>query len=599
MARLRAIKLGRPVETRASSDSAGYRLPGRNTFQRRIEHGIVLVNAGDSGSETMALDRTYRDPLDGSSASQVVMPAKTGRIRVDPPAAASTSAADASASAAGNRPNFLCVAIDDLNDFSAFAAEEPGNFLQVIYPDPDVRRNVVQRLTPNLDRLASQSVPFVRAYCPSALCGPSRTSLMTGIAPHASGYYLHHRHFRTYDTLRDAVTLPQQLKAHGYFTAGAGKVFHRALGDASGPLGDDWADARYSWDTWVNHAQGARGKPGRYSPPKGGNMQFGLGTESLKETGDWQTADFIARVLENGSAHANALRGRVGPDRIDLPGGKPFFVACGLFRPHLPFYAPPEFFDRFPTDEMIGLDRAALDAIVADLEDLPSGAQRFTDFNHGKFRSIMDHAATLAEKDADLSAWREMVRAYLACVAFADACLGRLFEGLKNSPHRDNTIVFLWGDHGFHLGPKYHVAKQAVWEMANRTLLLIHDPRNPKGGNGQPRRQLALLNDMYPTICELAGVPLPGSTIGRSLVPLLDSAEAPPVRDAAVFTYMEGNHCLRTERHAYLRYNDGTIELYDMEADPRQRVNIARQPEHTQLVQRLNAQLDQWLADPN
>jgi arylsulfatase A-like enzyme len=508
-----------------------------------------------------------------------------------------SAAAATDAGATIDRPNFLFIAIDDLNDFSGFAAEEPGNFLQVIYPDPVVRKEVVERLTPNLDRLASRSAPFLRAYCPSALCGPSRTSLMTGVAPHASGYYMHDRHFRTYNSLQDAITLPQQLKAHGYFTAGAGKIFHRAIGDAAGPLADDWADARNSWSTWVNHPQGAAGKPGRYAPPKGGNMQFGIGTEPLQDTGDWQTADFIARVLENGAARAYASRNNPGPDRIELPTDQPFFLAAGVFRPHLPFYAPPEYFERFPVAEMTGLDRAALDAIVADLEDLPSGAKRFTDYESGKFRDIMDHAATLEETDADIAAWRSMVQAYLACVALADACIGRLLDGLENSSYRDNTVIAVWSDHGFHLGPKFHVAKQAVWEKANRSVLVLHDPRIPGGSDGRPRRQLATLNDLYPTICDLAGVPLPGPNRGRSLVPLIVDAGAPPLRDAFVFTYMEGNHGLRTEQHAYLRYRDGSQELYDMTADPDQIVNLATDSRHAGLVRSLDQQLEHWLAE--
>ena len=496
------------------------------------------------------------------------------------------------------RPNFLFVAVDDLNDFGGHTSEEDGNFLQIIYPDPEVREKVVARLTPTLNRLAQESVPFTRAYCPSALCGPSRTSLMTGVAPHVSGYYMHNRNFRTYETLKDVVTLPQQLKAHGYFTAGAGKIFHRALGNSEGPIEDDWSDARNSWTTWVNHSQGAAGSKSKYAPPKGGNMQWGPGSQSLEETGDWNTADFIARVLENGGATAKVLRGDVGPDGIDLPEDQPFFLACGIFRPHLPFYAPHEFFDLFPTEEMTGLNRESLDAMLADLEDLPAGADQFLQTEKGKMHAIMEHANELGGPAEEAPAWRSMVQSYLACVAFADACLGRLFEGLENSEYKDNTVVFLWSAHGYHVGAKYRVAKQAVWEKANRVVLMVRDPRNPKGSNGIPRRQLASLNDMYPTICDLAGVPLPGPNVGRSLVPLLNSARAKPVNKDLVFTYMEGNHCLRTERYAYLRYKDGTTELYDMRKDPRQLDNLASKRKFAKTVAKLDDRLDERLANP-
>ncbi len=501
--------------------------------------------------------------------------------------------------ASRGRPNILFIAVDDLNDFSGFASEEPGNFLQVIYPDPEVRRQVAGRLTPTLNRLAKQSSPFVRAYCAAALCGPSRTSLMTGVAPHVSGYYLHDRHFRLYPTLSDVVTLPQQLRRHGYFTAGAGKIFHKAVGDRNGALKDDWADARHSWDAWVNHAQGAAGKPGRFSPPNGGLMQFGRGHQPQQETGDWKTADFIARVLEAGSATATAARGRLGERRIALPSDQPFFLAAGLFRPHLPFYAPGEFFDRFPTTEMTGLNSDNLRTIVDDLKDLPPGAERFTDYRGGKFRMIMDHAKTVGGPSVETQAWKALVQSYLACVSFADSCLGRILDGLQKSEYADNTVVVVWSDHGYHLGPKYHVAKQAVWEKANRVLLVIRDPRNPDACDGTPRRQLASLNDLYPTICELTDVPLPGPKVGHSLVPLLNSADADPVRNEVVFTYMKGNHGLRTARHAFLRYQDGTTELYDMDADPRQLSSLAGDASYAELKASLNQQLDVWLNDPH
>ena len=211
--------------------------------------------------------------------------------------------------------------------------------------------------------------------------------------------------------------------------------------------------------------------------------------------------------------------------------------------------------------------------------------------------AIMEHANELGGQAEEVPAWKSMVQSYLACVAFADACLGRLFEGLENSEYKDNTVVFLWSDHGYHVGAKYRVAKQAVWEKANRVVLMVRDPRNA-GSNGIPRRQLASLNDMYPTICDLAGIPLPGPNIGRSLVPLLNSADAAPIRDDLVFTYMQGNHCLRSEQYAYLRYRDGTTELYDMIADPNQQVNLASHPEQADQLRRLDARLEKWLASP-
>ncbi|MEL6898422.1 MAG: sulfatase-like hydrolase/transferase, partial [Planctomycetota bacterium] len=472
----------------------------------------------------------------------------------------------------------MFVAVDDLNDFTGYAAEEPGNFLQVIYPDEEVRAKVCKRLTPNLDRLAGKSAPFVRAYCPSALCGPSRTSLMTGVAPYRSGYYGHSKHFRTYDTLKDAVTLPQCLKESGYFTTGLGKLFHKPIGNAEGPVKNDWADARYSWSVWLNHATGCNGaKFGKYSPRNGGNMLFGPSRLSTKASGDWMAADFAASLLENGQANMKpeGRRGKVGPAGVALPDAKPFFLGCGLFRPHLPFVAPKEFFARFPTDEMTGLNQQTLAAILEDLDDLPPGAERFTDVRNGKMRVVIDHARSLG-KGEEISGWRAMVQSYLASVCFADTCLGRLIEGYENSPRYDNTVLILWSDHGYHMGAKYHIAKQALWEEANRVQLIVHDPRNKPCCDGKLRRQIVSLNDLYPTICDLAGAEVgPQAVMGRSITSLLDDADAPPVHEHLRMTYQQGNHSIRTATHKLNRYNDGTLELYDMISDPSQQKNLA------------------------
>lgn len=481
------------------------------------------------------------------------------------------------------RPNFLFIAVDDLNDFSGYAAEEPGNFLQVIYPDPAARAKVRQRLTPGIDRLASHGAAFVRAYCASPLCGPSRTSLMTGVPPFQSGYYMHDRHFRLYGTLKDAVTLPQQLKASGYFTTGLGKLFHTGQGTVDGPLKDDWADARSSWNRWVNHPIGCNGgQPGKYSPPDGGLMQFGPSRLELKESGDWQAADFAAQLLGKGTAttQTGGRRGAEQPQTVTLPKDRPFLVGCGLFRPHLPFYAPKKFFDKFPTDEMTGLNRAELDSIIADLNDLPAGGRRFSDYEGGKLKQVMEHARKVGGAEAEIQAWRELVQAYLACVSFADTCIGRILEGLEESPQKSNTVVVLWSDHGFHLGSKYHIAKQALWEEANRVQFIIRDPRQPAACDGKFRRQIVSLNDLYPTICAMAGAPLPKNVVvGNNLAPLLANAAAPQLHDTLLMTYMAGNHSLRTPVHRFMRYQDGGMELYDILKDPRQITNLVDRAE--------------------
>ncbi len=481
---------------------------------------------------------------------------------------------------AAEQPNFLFVAIDDLNDFAGYSSEEPGNFLQVIYPDAEVRRRAVARLTPNLDALASRSAPFLRSYCPSPLCGPSRTSLMTGTYPHQTGYYTHDRHFRTYETLKDATTLPQRLKENGYFTAGLGKLFHTGSGTVDGPLKDDWADARNSWNQWINHPIGCNGgEPSKYSPADGGLLQFGPSRLKTEDSGDGLAAEFTANLLQHGTAETV----NVNPNKksasqtVTLPLDQPFFLGCGLFRPHLPFYAPAEFFDKFPVDEMTGLNTESLQAILADLDDLTGDARRFSDVGNGKMKTLIENAVKVGgdSEEAKIAAWREIVQAYLACVSFTDTNIGRIVEGLDASPHRDNTVLILWSDHGYHLGSKYHIAKQALWEEANRTVLIIRDPRNASSCDGKPRRQIVSLNDLYPTVCSLASVEIPASVVGRDLSPLIKSADAPDVHETVLMTYQPGNHALRTPTHRFMRYQDGATEFYDMLDDPRQLENLS------------------------
>ena len=503
----------------------------------------------------------------------------------------------AAAEAEQKAPNFLFIAIDDLNDYCGYASEEPGNYIQTIYPDSKVRAEIAKRLTPNLDKLASNSASFLRSYCTSALCGPSRTSLMTGIPPYQSGYYMHDRHFRLYDSLKDTVTLPQHLKANGYYTTGLGKIFHKGQGAANGPIKNDWADAAHSWELWTNSPSGCNGgKPSKYSPPDGGLMQFGPSRLKLEESGDYLTADFAAKLLENGHAKLAPNRSGNAAPAVTLPQEKPFFLACGLFRPHLPFYAPKSYFDKFPTSEMTGLNRDELNAILEDIKDLPPGAERFSDYKNGKMKTVMEHARKVGGEEGEIEAWRDMVQSYLACVSFAHACLGRLMEGLEKSPRRDNTIVILWSDHGYHLGSKYHVAKQALWEEANRVTLLIKDPRARTKQLSGPRRQLVSLQDLYPTVCSLAGVSTPAHVHGKSLTPILSDASASEIHDEILMTYMEGNHALRTPKYRFCRYKDGSTELYEIQSDPGQIKNLAKSPEYAELTAKLSARIEKLTA---
>jgi arylsulfatase A-like enzyme len=342
------------------------------------------------------------------------------------------------------------------------------------------------------------------------------------------------------------VTLPQHLLANGYHTLGAGKVFHRY------PDPQSWAEYFPSQ---------RRTKPPDPMPPhrplngiQGVQQHLDWGPVDVgdEEMGDWQVTDWARKAL--GKSY-----------------GRSFFLACGLYRPHLPWYVPRRYFDRFPL-ESIALPKVKED----DLDDVPPLARKLALTNG-------DHARIVATDN-----WRRAVQGYLACVAFADACVGRLVEALEASRYRDDTVIVLWSDHGWHLGPKLHWRKWTLWEEATRNPLIVAAPGVTQAG-GRCARPVSLL-DLYPTLVDLCDVPGVDGTEGVSLLPLLRDPEAD--RGApAVTTCGRGNHSVRSERWRYTRYHDGTEELYDHADDPLEWTNLAAKPQHAQV----KVEHTQWL----
>jgi arylsulfatase A-like enzyme len=238
----------------------------------------------------------------------------------------------------------------------------------------------------------------------------------------------------------------------------------------------------------------------------------------------------------------------------------PFFLACGLSRPHLPWYVPQEYFDRYPLEEVV---------VPTAPRDGTEGSGRW---------------ATIAEQDLE----REVVGAYLACISFADAMVGRLVAAARRSPRGDDMLIVLWSDNGIHLGEKSHFGKSRLWEESTRVPLVIAGPGIEPGVCEQP----VSLVDVYPTLVELCGLGFEGELDGMSLVPLLRSPDAPRTRPALT-TNGAGNHAVRTERWCYIRYRDGAEELYDHDADPDQWHNLAGDPRYADVAVRLA----RWLPD--
>ena len=430
-------------------------------------------------------------------------------------------------------PNVLFICIDDLNDWTGFLGGHP-----------DAK-------TPRLDQLASQSVVFSRAFCPAPACNPSRASILTGIRPSTSGVYFNPQPWRSSPILKDILTLPQYFREHGYVVKGSGKTFHGSFPDSA------------SWDEyWPSFTQQKPPDPMPENRPINGipntaHFDWGPVDASKEEMGDWQVADWVI-------------------DQLGKDYDKPFFLACGFFRPHLPWYVPQEYFDRFPLDDI------TLPVVMEnDTVDIPEAGKKLI-----KFR---DH-----ENVTKYNQWTRAVQGYLASGNFVDECVGRVVDALESSEFKDNTIIVLWSDHGWNLGEKHHWRKFALWENTTRTLFMIKAPGISE--NGSVCSSPVNLLDVYPTLVELCGLPPNLKNEGTSVVPLLNSPGQ--IREvASVTTYGKDKHAVRLRNWRYIQYDDGTEELYNLEEDPNEWANLARNPEFETIITELKNHLPEINAE--
>lgn len=440
---------------------------------------------------------------------------------------------------AASKPNILFLAVDDLNDWVGCLGGHP------------------QAKTPNIDRLAAQGVLFEQAYGPAPLCSPSRTAIMTGLRPSTTGIYGNLNWFRDLPEYADCQTIPQYFRKHGYYALTGGKIYHQAQGKFSDPT---------AWDLQYSTQMGTPFPPADQRYRHGMREKFsnrilgrlidwGAIPQPKEQTNDWKTAHRAAQFLSQ-------------------PHDRPFFLACGIYHPHLPWYAPEEFFQMFPL-ESIQLP----DTHDADLDDIPPGGRR-----------MASEALGIIQKSGY---WKQAVQGRLASGAFADACIGHVLEALDNSRHRDNTIVVLWGDHGYDLGEK-KFAKSALWQQTSRTPLIVRVP----GGVAERCLHPVSLVDLYPTLIELCGLPPRENLDGRSLAPLIrNPSRAWPY--PALITHSPHwhgpCHAVRSDRYHYIRYRDGGEELYDMQKDPHQWTNLASRAE----LADVKAEHRKWLPQKN
>ena len=426
--------------------------------------------------------------------------------------------------------NVLFIAVDDLNDWVGFLDGNP------------------QTLTPNMDRLAKQSMVFERAYCAASVCNPSRAAIMSGLKPSTTKIYGNTDKAFASPVFKNTTMLPQYFANNGYETYSRGKIYHTP------------AIGKETWSNWENVT-------GNYGQAKKveGYLSNGIPVGEIDEHMDW------AATNQKTEETPDFLNAKWAAGMLEKGFDKPFFLACGIFRPHLEWNVPKEFYDKFP------LDKIVLPTVLEnDLDDVGEQAKPSKDY--------------LAIKKYGKQ--KEAVQAYLACVNYADYCIGQMLDALEKSKYKDNTIVVLWGDHGWHLGEKLRYKKFTLWEEACRVPLIIKAPNVTKAGS-RTGRTVNLL-DLYPTLVELTGLPKNQKNEGVSIVPLLKNSKKE--WNYPSLTQMgEGRNTIRTEKWRYIRYKDNTEELYNHEVDALEWVNLANKPEYAIIKNELEKELSKIL----
>ncbi|MEY4385459.1 MAG: Choline-sulfatase [Verrucomicrobiota bacterium] len=431
-------------------------------------------------------------------------------------------------------PNILFIAIDDQNDWIGCLGGHP------------------RVKTPNLDRLAKRGTLFTSAHCQSPLCNPSRSSLLTGLRPSGTGIYGLAPGIRDVDSLKQHITLPQTYTSAGWFTFTCGKIYH----DGSiKPM-----DRATEFNTWGPAPfPGKPAKPFANLPePRHPVMDWGPFPERDEDAADFKIADAAIRAIKS------------------APKGKPFFIATGFRLPHVPCYAPQKWFDLYPEATL-----QMPPVLDTDRDDTP----RFSWYLH--WRLPEPRLCTLRDRNE----WRPLVRAYLASISFMDAQVGRVLDALESTGRAGDTIIVVWGDNGWHLGEKLITGKNSLWDRSTRVPLIFAGPGVTSDAKcGQPVELL----DIFPTLLELTGFPARPDIEGHSLVPQLKNANAP--REwPAITTHNQNNHGIRTKRWRYIRYADGSEELYDMQADPNEWKNLAADPKFLAV----KTDLAKWLPKAN
>jgi iduronate 2-sulfatase len=447
--------------------------------------------------------------------------------------------------------NVLFVAVDDLRP--QFGA----------YGDKVVR-------SPNLDRLARQGLTFNRAYCQQAVCSPSRTSLMTGRRPDTTKVYDLVTHFR--NTIPDAVTVAQHFKNHGYHTQGFSKIYHGGYDDV----------ASWSVPHWTPKGKG-RGPEGQRALALQREEAMKAGTDPERARGlAWEALDVKDSDLQDGATADKAI------EVLREVKDKPFFLAVGFLKPHLPFVAPKKYWDLY----------SAADIKPASNPYPPKGSPPWALTGFGELRAYygMPKKGPVTEEQA-----RSLIHGYYACISYMDAQLGRVLDELDRLGLREKTIVVLWGDHGWELGEHGEWCKHENYETSTHAPLIVSVPGQKTAG--KKTNALVEFVDIYPSLAELCALSKPQGVEGTSFKPLVENPDR-PWKKAAFSQYPRNipgqgrgmGYAMRTDRYRLVEW---TVpgkefrehELYDHQTDPDENVNVAKQPEYADRLKELIAQL--------
>lgn len=461
---------------------------------------------------------------------------------------------------AAERPNILFIAVDDLR------------------PELGCYGNTIVK-SPNIDRIASRGVVFNKAYCAQAVCSPSRTAIMTGLRPDTTKVWDLVTHFRAAQP--DCITLPQHFKANGYHCAAINKIYHKGYEDGRSWSEPHWYSAGKAIDTdLVDYTKQIVTKHSvaveefmSPLPKVNSNSKPGPAFEvSQKAESD----------LPDGAAAAEAVK-RLASLKSK---GKPFFLAVGFAKPHLPFVAPKKYWDLYDPNTIP----------VPTIDHLPSGSPSFAGHTNGE---LHNYPGVPKEDPIPVEYAKQLRHGYYACVSYTDAQIGKVLDALEKEGLADNTIIVLWGDHGWQLGDHGLWHKHTNFEIATRAPLLISLPKSLGSGSAGKKCEAPVeFIDVYPTLAEVCGLPVPEKIDGASIKKFLDDPNAPatdvaisqyPRRDSDTGTDLMG-YSIRDNRWRAIFWRDRNgpkiiaTELYDEQNDPAETISLANKPEHKALL---------------